>query len=99
MIDMSGTGGPVTEEMTEEIKNRRKEDSKMNQFAHSVEITWINFVNSFKKHLSLMIIFVLLGGACGIYISKIVYDFRMKEITMIGGLVFNGEIFDVKKRP
>lgn len=83
----------------QEIPLRRKEDTKLHQFTTSIENGLTKFINSFKKHLSLMIIFVLLGGACGLYLSKIVYDFRLKEITMIGGFVFDGKVFDVKLRP
>lgn len=92
---------PPNEEILykQEIPQRRKTDTPFHKFTETIETSWIKFVNSFKKHLSLMIIFVLIGGACGLYLSKIVYDFRLKEITLIGGLVYDGRVYDVKVRP
>ena len=52
-----------------------------------------------KKSIAMMIIFILLGGAGGLYIAKFIYDFRMKEITMIGGFVHDKRVYDVKLRP
>lgn len=61
--------------------------------------TWMKIINSIKKHLALLIIFILIGNAIGLYLAKIVYDFRMKEISAIGGYIHNGKIYDVKLRP
>ena len=57
------------------------------------------FVDAFKKHLAMLIIFVLLGVAGGLYIGKIIYNMRMGEICMVGGYVYDNKIYDVKLRP
>jgi len=83
---------------------KRNGDSKMDTFRDSLETKWSKFANSFKKHLSLMIIFVLLGCALGLYFAKIIYNFRMDEIAQLAktgpaGYVHNNQIYDVKLRP
>jgi hypothetical protein len=78
---------------------RRKTDSKLHQFTTSIESGWIRFMDWFKKSIATMIIFILLGGAGGLYLAKIVYDFRMTEVTMIGGFVHDGRVYDAKLRP
>ena len=78
-----------------------KENSKMNQL---IENGWLNFVNWIKKSIAMMIIFILIGAAGGMYLSKIIYNYRMDEITKMattgnGGFVYSGHIYDVKLRP
>jgi len=55
--------------------------------------------NWIKKSIAMMIIFVLIGMAGGIYIAKIAYDMRMDEVCKVGGFVHDKKIFDVKLRP
>lgn len=76
-----------------------KENSRMNHIAESLENSWLKFANWIKKSIAMMIIFILLGGTGGLYIAKFIYDFRMKEITMIGGFVHDKRVYDVKLRP
>lgn len=70
---------------------------------NKLQITLITKINqgidAFKKHLAMMIIFVLFGSCCGLYAAKIIYDLRMGEITKVGGFVYDHKIFDVKLRP
>ena len=76
-----------------------RRNSRLNDFTHSLESNWVKFINSFKKHLSMMIIFILIGGTLGLYVAKFIYDFRMNEICRVGGFVHNNTVYDVKLRP
>jgi hypothetical protein len=83
---------------------RRKTDTKLHQFTHSIESSWIKFINWFKKSIAMMMIFILFGATCGLYIAKILYDLRMDEIAQLAkngssGYIHKGQIFDVKLRP
>ena len=82
----------------------RKENSTMNHIAETIESGWLKFANWVKKSIAMMIIFILLGGAGGLYIAKIIYDIRMDEISKLAktgtaGYVHKGYIYDVKLRP
>jgi hypothetical protein len=97
--------GQIREEKMEQLgktietKLSQKEETKLETFLNWIVANWTNFINWIKKSIAMMVIFILLGGACGLYIAKIIYDFRMNEITMIGGFVHNKQVYDVKLRP
>jgi len=76
-----------------------KEISKMDKFKKSIGENLSNMGASIKKHLALMIIFILIGGAGGLYIASIIYDWRMSEVTKVGGFVYDKRVYDVKIRP
>ncbi len=65
----------------------------------SIKETSNNFLNWLNKFVSVLIIFILIGCGFGIYISKFIYDMRLKEITTVGGFVYEQKIYDVKIRP
>jgi hypothetical protein len=96
---------PVMEEVANSvIQPSTKEETKLSIFMNWMSENWIHFINWIKKSISMMIIFVLLGCAGGLYLSKIIYDMRMDEIaqlakTGVAGYVHKGQIFDVKMRP
>lgn len=91
----------VSEEhnISDKSKSTRKEYSKMSHITETMESNWLKFVNSFKKHLSMMIVFILIGCGTGLYIAKIIYDYRMNEVTRVGGFVHDNKVFDIKLRP
>jgi hypothetical protein len=67
---------------------------------NKLQITKINQgIDAFKKHLAMMIIFVLFGSCCGLYAAKIIYDLRMGEITKVGGFVYDNKVYNVSLRP
>jgi len=96
---------PVLEEVVNSVTQpSTKEETKLSIFINWMSENWIHFINWIKKSISMMIIFVLLGCAGGLYLSKIIYDMRMDEIsqlakTGVAGYVHKGQIFDVKIRP
>lgn len=76
-----------------------KELSKMGKFIKSIESNLSNVGASIKKHLALMIIFILIGAAVGLYAAKFLYEWRMDEVTKVGGFVYDKRVYDVKLRP
>jgi len=58
----------------------RKESFTMTHVIEVIESSWMKFANWIKKSIAMMIIFVLIGMAGGIYIAKIAYDMRMDEV-------------------
>ncbi len=71
----------------------------MQHITESLETGWLKFVNWIKKSIAMMIIFILIGGAGGLYIAKIVYNLRMNEVCKVGGFVYDNRVYDVKLRP
>jgi hypothetical protein len=76
-----------------------KEETKLEKFILLLENYGARIVNWIKASIAMMIIFILIGGAGGLYIAKIIYDFRMSEVTRVGGFVYDNRVFDVKLRP
>lgn len=94
----------VTESYNPDDKSLGKENPKLNYAIMILEEYGTKFINWVKKSIAMMIIFMLLGCAFGMYVSKMVYDFRMNEISQLAktgtaGYVHKGQIFDVKIRP
>lgn len=75
--------------------NLKKGELLMNNLQNN----WHLFVDWFKKSLAMMIVFILLGASIGIYVSKIVYDMRMNEVTKVGGFVYDNKVYNVSLRP
>jgi hypothetical protein len=59
----------------------------------------LKIVNWIKKSIAMMTIFILIGCSLGFYLSKIVYNIRMNEVTMVGGFIHDNKVYDVKLRP
>lgn len=70
-----------------------------NSFMGKLQTLMQGWIASIKKHIALMIIFVLIGVGFGLYGGYYVYNLRMDEITKIGGFVFKNKVYDVKFRP
>jgi hypothetical protein len=68
-------------------------------FMNNLQNNWHLFVEWFKKSLAMMIVFILIGASLGIYVSKIVYDMRMNEVTKVGGFVYDNTVYNVSLRP
>lgn len=88
----------------EKLKKIMNDDEKQSNegelnVMENIKISLNKFAESFKKHLALMIIFILLGSSLGLYAGKIIYNWRMGEITKVGGCVYNNKVYDVKLRP
>lgn len=79
-----------------EIKTNLK---KGELFMNNLQNNWHLFVEWFKKSLAMMIVFILIGASLGIYVSKIVYDMRMNEVTKVGGFVYDNTVYNVSLRP
>jgi len=63
-------------------------------------IDWYDKLNNWlKKHLTILIIWVLVGMAIGFTISKVIYKDKMNEAVKLGGLIHNNLVYDVKLRP
>ena len=81
-----------------------KEETQLEKVISIFENYGARITNWLKKSIAMMIIFILIGVAGGLYIAKIIYDFRMDEIstlakTGVAGYVHKGNIYDVKLRP
>lgn len=87
--------------LNENIKTNEviTKESKLNKFWHWLGDNWIHFINWIKKSIAMMIVFMMIGCAGGLYIAKWIYDFRMYEITKVGGFVHDGRVYDAKLRP
>lgn len=73
-------------------------------FVKILETAWMRFSEWFKRSSTIIITMLLVGFACGMFVSKIIYDIRMNEISILAktgsaGYVHNGLIYDVKLRP
>jgi ankyrin repeat protein len=90
----------------QEIRNlifaQSNQEGYMNKHPQEVKTfknNYNSFINWLNKFVSVLIIFILIGCGLGFYLSKIVYDLRLKEITQVGGFVFEKQIYDVNLRP
>lgn len=81
------------------LSNIEKENSTMQHITESLETGWFKLINWVKKSIAMMIIFILIGGAGGLYIAKIAYNLRMNEVCKVGGFVHDNRVYDVKLRP
>jgi len=55
-------------------------------------------VNTFHK-MGLVSDFFLIGFLCGGYSIYKYQHYQINEATIIGGLVFDNKVFDIKRRP
>lgn len=63
-------------------------------------IDWYDKLNIwFKKHLTILLIWILVGMSIGFTISKVIYKDKMNEAVKLGGLIHNNLVYDVKLRP
>jgi len=56
-------------------------------------------VNTFHKMGFWFLIFFLIGFLCGGYSIYKYQHYQINEATIIGGLVFDNKVFDIKRRP
>jgi len=89
----------VNEGFNPDDKMLRKENFTLTHIIEVMESGYSRFTNWIKKSIAMMIIFVLIGGAGGLYIAKFIYDFRMSEICKVGGFVYDKKVYNVSLRP
>lgn len=55
--------------------------------------------NTIKKNFTFMIIFIGVGIAIGLSISKELYVNKMNEAIKLGGLIHKNIVYDIRLRP
>lgn len=57
------------------------------------------FIDIFKKHFTIFIIWLTIGICIGLTISKQLYKQRMDDAIKLGGLIHKNIVYDIKLRP
>lgn len=59
----------------------------------------LSVYHTVTKHLSLLLIAILIGVAIGFKLSIWYLDYRINESVKLQGFVYQGTIYDIKVRP
>lgn len=51
-----------------------------------------------RESFSWILIYILIGIGIGLYTGKGIYQWRIKEAVKVGGMVVDGQVYDIKER-
>ncbi len=63
----------------------------------------VTFINTHKQLIQAVGFWVLLvfltGFACGLLVSKGIWEYKSGEVTKVGSVLIDGRVYDVKLKP